>query len=282
MSWQILLTISILSYSFSTLMQRILMKNSKNDPIAYAIFTQILSGIFFAVFAFFNGFHMPNFLPVLPNFFLMIIAFALLNVCIFTAFRTIEASEFTILFLTYGIWSGILAVLFLKETFTLAQVGGTLLICLGVVLVTRKAKHFLFNKGALLTLAAGFLGAVGFINNDFMVKNFDVPSFLVFSYTLPGIAIGFFYPRSVKHIKSFLKPNKLLSLTILSFFYATTGIATFLAYKAGNNAGQIGIIGQTSTIVIVLLSVIFLKETSSLWKKFLGAILGFLGVLLLK
>jgi len=78
-----------------------------------------------------------------------------------------------------------------------------------------------------------------------------------------------------------MKPSLLVKFFFLSLFYGTAAVTVYLAYKLGNNAAVLGAISQTSTILTVLLSVVLLKETSSLWKKLLGSLLSFIGVLLI-
>lgn len=281
MPWQLILSISIFTTSFFTRLQRVMMKDTKNDPIAYAICSQLLSGVFIGIFALLRGFHMPDLLLFIPNIIILMICFSVGNMCIFHALKYIEASEFTILFLTNGIWTAITAITFLKEVFSVMQIIGTVLILLSVYLVTKKTKNFVLGKGAFLSLLGAFLFGIGFTNSAYMIKYFDSPSFLVFSFVLSGLSIALLSSRSFSHAKIFLVKRNFLQLSLFSFLFAIATITLFLAYQFGKNAAQIGILNQTSTIITVIFSIIFLKETSDLWRKILGAIAGFIGIVLI-
>jgi len=60
MSWQLLTAISVLLFSFSVLLRRVLLHHHKSDPIAYVIIFQGLVGILTGVYALIHGFHMPD------------------------------------------------------------------------------------------------------------------------------------------------------------------------------------------------------------------------------
>lgn len=55
----------------------------------------------------------------------------------------------------------------------------------------------------------------------------------------------------------------------------------FVALQKAPNSSQVAAINLTSVIVIVLLSIIFLKEHTDWLKKIVGAVLSFIGLLLL-
>lgn len=121
MNWQIILAISVVTYSISVLLQRILLKNNKSDPIAYSIVFQLLTGIMIGAYAAFNGFNIPDLVPLIPNLILMTILYGAGNVFIFSALKIIDASEFTILFASRAMITIIGAIIFLKESFSTQQ-----------------------------------------------------------------------------------------------------------------------------------------------------------------
>jgi uncharacterized membrane protein len=71
-------------------------------------------------------------------------------------------------------------------------------------------------------------------------------------------------------------------LILLGCLYAISAATIFLAYQYGRNAAQIAPINETSTILIVILAAIFLKERSQLLRKLFAAAISVLGVLLIK
>lgn len=282
MNWGILLTISIISYSISVLLQRILLRNDKSDPITYSIAFQLLTGILIGIYAVTRGFTTPNLIPLFPNLILRFILYSGSNIFIFSALKIIDASEFTIVFASRALWAIIGAIIFLKESFSSQQALGTLLIILSVIIVSWKKQKFTFNKGFVFSvLAAAFIG-LAFTNDAFIVQNFDVPSYLTIAFIIPALAVWIIYPKSAMKIRPLFEKQTLLKLGLLSFFSAISTITFFLAYQVGKNASQIATLNQIATIVIVVLSVIFLRERSDLLRKLLGAVISFVGVILIK
>lgn len=282
MSWQILVVIATISYSISVVLQRVLMKDKDSDPIAFSIVFQFLVGILIGIYACIKGFSLPNLTPFIPNLILVGVFYGLGNMFVFKALKTIDASEFTIVFASRTIWIVLGAIIFLKESFSLQQTIGTLLIIGSIVLISWKKKKIALGSGIWTALlAAVFMGA-GFTNDAFLVSSFDVPSYLTIAFIIPAIFMLVIYPKSIKAMKFILTKENILKLVILTAIYGSSAITIFLAYQVGKNASQIAPLNQTSTILTVILSMIFLGEKSDYLKKIIGAVISFIGVLLVK
>lgn len=281
MNWQILLSISIVTYAISILLQRVLLKNNKSDPIAYSIVFQLLTGILIGIYAVYKGFSIPNIIPLIPNLILMTILYGAGNVFIFKAIKLIDTSQFTVIFASRTLWTIIGAVIFLKEGFSSQQVLGTLLIIVSVILVSWKKKKFIFSKGVVFSILAGLFFGFGFTNDAFILNNFDVPSYLVIAFIIPSLSVWAVYPKSAVKMGPLLESKTLLKIGLLGFFYAISAITVYLAFQIGKNTAQISSLGQTATIVIVILSIVFFREREDLWQKLLAVIISFIGVILI-
>jgi len=279
MNWQILVAVSVITYSVSVLLQRILLKDEKIDSVAFSIVFQLLTGALILGYALTRGFSSPNLLPLLPNLALMTFLYGAGNVFIFKALKAIEASEFTIIFATRTVWIILAAVLFLSEQFSLVQLLGTGLILSSVVLVSWQ-KGLKLSRGVLLSLAAAACFGLAFANDAFIIRNFDVPSYLGIAFIVPALAVWMVFPKSSSKMLPMLKKSFLKKLGVLSVLYATSAITIFLAYQIGRNAAQIAPLNQTSTVLTVLLAIIFLGEKSQLTRKLIGAVLSFIGIIL--
>ena len=269
----------MVTYSVSVLLQRILLKDEKIDSVAFSIVFQLLTGVLILGYALMRGFSSPNLLPLLPNLALMTFLYGAGNVFIFKALKAIEASEFTIIFATRTVWIILAAVLFLSEQFSLVQLLGTGLILSSVVLVSWQ-KGLKLSRGVLLSLAAAACFGLAFANDAFIIRNFDVPSYLGIAFIVPALAVWMVFPKSTSKMLPMLKKSFLKKLGVLSVLYATSAITIFLAYQIGRNAAQIAPLNQTSTILTVLLAIIFLGEKSQLTRKLIGAVLSFIGIIL--
>lgn len=280
MNWQLLLAISVFTYAVSVLLQRILLKDDKSDPIAYSVVFQLVVGLVILAYALIKGFSVPNLYPILPNLILMTFLYGVGNVLIFKSLKAGEASEFTIVFATKVFWTIAAAILFLGEAFSLRQGVGTLLIMASVILLSWKDRRFKLSKGGLFGLGAALCFGLAFANDAFILRNFDVPSYLAIAFIVPALMVWLFNPRAARKMLPLLEKPMLKRLMILAILYAVSSITIFLAYQVGRNAAQIAPLNQTSTIVTVLLAIVFLQEKNDLLKKIAGAVISVLGVIL--
>lgn len=281
MTWQLLVFISIIAYSLSVLLQRMLMKEDKSDPVAYSILFQLLVGIIIFLFAMIRGFHMPDVTGLLPNYLIMVVLYGLGNICIFRSLKEGGAAEFTIAFTTRTIWSIGAAVIFLGESFTGKQAVGTVFILISVIILTFKNSLFSINKSMIFAFGGAAALGLAFVNDAYILRSTDVPSYLSLAFIAPALFMWLLHLRTTKHIRIFLNIPNLKKLFFLAVLYAIAAISIFLAYQIGRNAAQIAPINQTSTIVIVLLAIVFLREKNDLSKKMVGTILSMIGVMLL-
>ena len=282
LSWQILLAISVVTYSVSVILQKAILKNKKSDPVAYSIVFQIVTGLIIGIYALINGFKTPDLIPLIPNLIVMVLLYGIGNILIFKALKVADASSFTIMFSSRAIWMILGAVIFLKESFSGQQLLGTLLIILSVILVSWKSGGLRMGKGVVFSLLGALAFGLAFTNDAYILNNFDVPSYLTFSFLLPPLLIWAVYPKSTAKMKPLFERGTFIKLLILGVIYAVSSISIFLAYQVGKNASQIAPLNQVSTILTVLLSMIFLKETDNKVIKILGAIISFVGVVLVK
>jgi len=281
MSWQILVVVSVVTYSVSVLLQRVLLKNEKSDPVAFSIVFQLIVGVLTLAYALVRGFSMPSLAPLLPNLLAMVVLYGAGNVFIFKALKLVEASEFTIIFATRVLWTIGAAILFLGEAFAIKQLAGTVLILAGVVLVSWHSEKIKFGtKGSIFSLLAAAAFGLAFANDAFLLRNFDVPSYLSIAFIAPTLGVWLISPGVTTKMRVFLERQFLLKLGLLGTIYAVSAITVFLAYQIGRNAAQIAPLNQLSTVVVVILGIVFLKEKSHVFKKMVGALLGFVGMVL--
>lgn len=78
----------------------------------------------------------------------------------------------------------------------------------------------------------------------------------------------------------FLTKKIIWKLLLLCVIYAAGSLMFFVALQKAPNSSQVATINLTSVVVIVLLAIIFLKERAEWPKKVIGAVLSFIGLLL--
>jgi len=281
MSWQILVSLSVIIYSFNNLLHRVLMKEKDSDPYAQTIAFYTIVGIFALVISVLRGgFHYQISADQVPYFFLITIFAAATSVLGFKALKLIEASEYIILFSSSRLWVVIGAFLFLHEGFSIQKIIGTVVILFGVATSQWKKDKFVLNAGVFFSLVAAFCFATTELVSFFILRNFDATSFTVYTYLLPVAALLLINPKSLYKLAFYLKPKNAINIAAVSIGDVVATLLLFIAYQIGRNASQIAPIMTTQTILSVLLAIIFLKERSHIVKKIAGAIMVVAGVIL--
>lgn len=258
------------------------MKDESSDAYAQAIAFTGLVGLFSLIILLFRGGiqAFPS-ISQLPLFILIGFMVAIAMISFFEALKTIGASEHTILLTSSRIWLIIGAVYFLKESFTLTKLLGAAAILSGVVLAEWRGKTFVINKGALFALLAAFLFASAETLSYFIVRNFDVLSFMVYGSIFVTSSLIVLRPKKIKKLSFYFKPKNALNIITTSFNDGLANIFGLYAYQIGRNALQIGPLAATQTLVTVILAMIILKEREFIVQRIIGSIAAVLGAILL-
>ncbi|MBU0570201.1 DMT family transporter, partial [Patescibacteria group bacterium] len=283
MSWQLLITISVVLYSISVILQRLILKENESQPIAYSIFFQFLTGMLIGIIGFlFADMSLPtNLKSLLLNLVLATFLYGFSNVFIFKSLKQTEASKFTIIFATRAFFTTLASSLILKEFLVGEQWLGTLFIFLGVILVNLKSSKFQFGKGEILALFGAITFGLANTNDRFLLQSFQVYPYVAIGFIAPSFLMSAIYPKELKYIKLFLNKKILKKVLVLSVIYAFSAITFFAALQTSSNSSQVASVNLTSVIITVILSMIILKERDNFPQKIVGAILTFVGLLLL-
>jgi len=258
------------------------MKEEGSDPFVYALVFQLVVTFVVSIYAFRQGFHLPNLTPLLPFIGLMVVFYGFANVTLFKALQLGEASEVSVISSSRSLWTVLVAVTLLGEPLTSRKLLGTLLVVSGIAFVSWKSKRFKLQRGHLFALLAAVLFGIAFANDTYLLRSFDASSYTALAFFLPSIFLMIIRPKAVREMRVFLNLNKLGKMLLLAIFYGGAAIAIYSSYRAGGEASQIAPISQSSVILTVLLAAIFLKERGNLLRKLAGAIVVFLGVVLLR
>lgn len=281
MEWYWYLIINICVFSLATVYQRAILKNSK-DPALFYVVNGLAAGFILLAHGLWVGFKIPNIQEISLNLIAMTFLLGLGNLLNFNALKKVDASEFTVLFSTRAIWSVLGAILVLGESFGAKQIIGATLIISSVFLVSWKKKSFSLNEGEMLTLAAAAFFGLEFINDTYLLNKVDLLFYIPLIFLFPAIAVGVANYKKLPNIGKVVSFMDFLKLSFLGLMFAVSATATLTAYEKGHNAAQIAVLNQTTTIIIVLLGIIFLKERNHMKLKIIGAIISLIGVYFVK
>lgn len=258
------------------------MKQDKSDAHAQAIAFTGLVGIFSLIILLARGrFQSYITRQELPFFVAITLFTTAATVFTFKGIKLIEASEHTILLTSSRLWLLAGAVLFLHERLTGKKLIGTVIILLGVIITQWKRRKFVVNQGAFYVLVAAMLFAISEVISYFILKDFDVFSFMVYACAFSLTALIAVNPQAIRKLSFYFYPKHAFNIVIVSFNDALANLCGFIAYQIGRNALQIGPLMSTQTIVTVLLAILILRERGNMRQKLSGAVLAVAGTILL-
>lgn len=256
------------------------MKEDKSDPVVSAIIFQLILTLLSGLVAVVTGFRFPP--PSLwPYFLLSGSLYAIGTYCGFKAIKTIEASEMAILSGCGSIMTIVIAFFILGERLTPLQIAGAALILLAVIIVKFERKHFRVTPGMMFAILSTSLYGTAVVFDGYILKGFDVFSFLPTMSIIPAIVLVILFPKKVPLLFSEVRRTN-RDLAIYSALYVLAAETYYIPLTYGALVSQMGILLRVSIILTVVLAAIFLHERSHVGKKLAGAILTTIGVFLIK
>lgn len=280
MPWQLLVAISVFTFSISVLLRRLLLSQDKSDPVAYVILFQGLVGLLTGVYAVMHGFHAPDFNRYWFPIVVTILLYAAAHIVSTKAFQVIEASIFSVLFATSAIWTMIGGFILFHDHLALKEVVGVLLVFCSVGILVEQKGVLKINKDILLGLFTGMLFGVATVGWAYVGKHADAASWTALSFIGPSLTVLIIRPRSVLKMKSFLHGNIFTRMLLLAIVFSISSLTSLLAYTRGN-VSLVGVLQQTGIIVTTILAVLFLRERTNLLRKAMATVICFVAVLLI-
>lgn len=282
MPWQVLIILSVILYSISSVVQKVLLKDDKNDPIAFSLLFQFSVGIIVGLFSFSIGrLQIPNLQPHLFNLFIMVILYGFGNILLFKSLQKIDASKFAILFSGRALFTILASSVLILEGLSLKQYFGVFLILAGIILVNLQSKKLEFGKYDLLAILAAATYGLANTNDRILLKSIDLYSFVTLGFLLPPIMTQILYFKKLPIMVKMLNRKFAWKLLVLCILYATSALLFFAALQNSNNSSQVVSINLSSVIFTVLLATIFLKENKNILKKIIASVICFAGLIIL-
>ncbi len=283
MNWLTLALISVTTLSIATLLERVLLKDDNNDSIGYAIVFQLLLGLIILCFALSTtGFKTPIYsIGNVIRYGISALLWTGSTVFGFQAMMRLNAGEVTILRSSGVIISIIFSVIFLNEVIDNELIIGTILVLFSVGLLYMQDMNLSSRRGIGFALLSATCAGIAVVNDVILLKNYDVLSYVSIMSFLPGIVLIVLFPRAMKSLKGLTQSNKLLTISVFTFFYALQAVSYYLSYQNGGKISHLSPIIQSSILLTVLLSAFFLKETKYIKRKIIAGIMVTIGVILL-
>lgn len=281
MTWLILILLSVVTYSISVILQKIILRGDKSDPVIFSIVFQVITGVLIGVYAVVTGQLVWNPIGDLwPNMLLMIALYGVGNVFIFKALQLVDASKFTILFATRGLFTIIGSSVLLGEALKNNQLLGAVLILVGIIIVNFTRGKLRLEKQDVYAFTAALLFGIANTNDRYLLGALNLYQFVTLSFVLSGLFVGILYYRKLHLVSYFLQSNIWRKMLALAAIYAVSAVLFFGALQLAPNSSQVAAINLTSTILIAILGITILHEKTHVLNKIVGTVISFIGLVL--
>ena len=268
-------------FSLSVLFEKTIMVQAAADERAQTIGDGVVRGSAALIIALAIGSLHPLPSSVFGYFILVVLVDVLATVFYYKSLLTIQASMSGIVMSTMFMWVTLMSIVFLHEHLTLLKVSGIVVVFTGTLIALYKNQKLSLSRGLIYAFLAPFLWGISLTFSYYILRVYNAPSLEAYENLAVTVVVLIAQPMVVKKLKFYLNPKNALFLGIIGTLTAIASISNFYAYQFGHNATILAPLGSTRILFILLLSAVFLKERDNLKRKFLGAIVALLGVVLL-
>lgn len=201
------------------------------------------------------------------------------NACVIKAYKSEDISNINIvsrISLVIGFLSG---VILLKESMTLLNISGVILIILGILTIYYERKFIKPSTGLLIAFLSGVLYGLMAYFMKLALNYFNIPTYL-FIYGIFTLVLLSFIPNIYKDAKPiFLKHKKKI---ILSRVFASSSAYLIVWSLQKGNLSIVNTNFETAFLLMgVFAGIFFLGEKKNIAKKLTGSLLCTLGIILL-
>ena len=197
----------------------------------------------------------------------------------FVAQKHVKAGVSTLVNNIYTPITILLATLFLNEKLTALQIVGTILLLVGMVIVSKKHHlgKFRFDKYFLLVVASGIFLGISLTAERALQKITGFTAGTILSWWMQCAFLGII--MLVTRNKNSHTKKDIAITGVLRFFQSLSWV--ILLFMVGN----LSLVSSITTFKVVLVFIaaaIFLKEREDLPRKILGSLVALVGLLLMK
>lgn len=279
MLWLIYALLSALLFALVALLSRVISINSTH-PRVYSVIFGLSSSVCTLFLFLVEPFSFrPVSIVVLLLTVVSTICYGLGDRLAFTVSKSIEASLLTIIDKLTPVVTFVASLIFLGESFTLKKLVAVVLILLGNLIVVYKSTIIKFDTPFFLALFAAACLGIGLTIDKRISIAYALPVYAFINFFAPTLYNTFLPPLAFSTIihefkGAFWRISLLAAASVLGYYF------TLKAFSLAD-ASRVVPIMSSSTILIVLAGVLFLKERTHLGRKVIAGICVCIGVVLI-
>ncbi|MCM2338964.1 MAG: DMT family transporter [Burkholderiales bacterium] len=197
----------------------------------------------------------------------------------YIAQKHVEAGVSSLISNIYTPITIVLATIFLNEKLTLIQILGTVLLLIGMLIVSKKHKigKFKFDRYFIFMILSGVMLGVCLVAERALMKITGFTAGIMFSWWAQCIFLGLI--TLITHNKSVYSKKDITITGVLRFLQSLSWV--ILIFVVGN-LSLVSAITTFKVVIIFIAGAIFLKEREDLSIKILGSLIALVGLLLMK
>ncbi len=249
----------------------------KEDPVAFALYSELLRLLLFGIVAFFDW----HFVVTAKSITLVVLIGIVETAVIYYIVRMHSLSHIsisTLLSRTRLIWVPILAFIFVHEQLQGLDYLGIVVLFIGITIAVAP-RHLMRDQGMKFALVSAFLASVEIVLTKMLLPYASVGVINAAAF-LPAIVIMPLLMKSAgQRLVDQFKTNFSFKTIAILMFFAANYISTY-ALKIGD-ASKVTAVYYGMMIFAVLAGIIFLKERENIPRKIIGTLVVLGGVLLL-
>lgn len=280
MSWFIFALISLIFFTGYSLLARILSVKSINPRAFSGVFNLCCSFLMLIFFLFENKEIVLPANNIIIITCLMIFLYVVFARVEFFANKYVESSTLTIIGKITPVVTFFASIVFLDESISLIKIGGIGVIILGNILALwgRSGKIELKGIGYAIVMSVS-LGLAWFV--DKIAASYYPLAFYAFlSYFFSSFFVLVFPIIPMREIRREIVSGG-WKICLLAFFNVIGYYSLIKAFTLGE-VSRVVFVSSSSSVLTILLAIIFLKERDNVIGKVVAGVLVFVGVLMLK
>lgn len=245
----------------------------------YTVFVSPI-GIIYGLLNYHISFNFPFFIWIF-----LVIAGILFGIANVTAYRSnahIDAAQFAILNNFIGVFTVIIAAIFLSERMSMSQLAGVAIVIAAAALVSVKRttkRTFTISAWSILAIISALITAAALTSEKYLLGHMNVGTYMVIGWGFQTIAMIAIAMGEWHTLRDFDRTG-LIKLSSLGIFRGLQGI-TFVVAISQANVGLLTSITSYSAVLIFIGGLIFLHERSHVLLRLFGSGLATLGLILI-
>lgn len=284
MEWFYLTLFSLFLFSFSSIIQRKLLRDiTALNPVIFGFIFQVLVGIFaIPIFLIYGGAISASW-TIWEYIIIAGILYSLSNFLLYHAIKITEISKISVIGSSRSLWVMFGSILILGEKISAFNLIGIFLIIFSLILIFWKSQEQIkINQGQKLALLAVFFSGLAVVIDGLILKDFSVGFYLIISSLFTGFGTLAIKPKSITKIKPFIKIKTFVPIILSATFFALGAFLMYTSYQIGGKMSSVLPITQATAVLTIFLSALLLKETKDLPKKLIALALCVIGIYFLR